>query len=370
MDSEIIGALIASMAVIISAIIGGWFAIKVKDIELKAKENKTGLLTSTTERKSSQWLWGIGGAVIGVVLVLIILVFTNSFSVFSSPKPIASVNEADTPSSTLAPLVTRKLSETNNVPIDTPTPIATNTYTPTPKSPTPINTPKPTNALPPAPTPTATIDADPTVYDNFDNLTFRGSFNTGRWEKEMPWGNGCSIRQQDGTIVFSSSGSSNGHLCILKANSVAVGMVKAMEADIYAEPSATGGYTIGNIQFGSLLNANEYWFAQCGIFQDENEGWFKASMNVDTSNSESGALYYDYSGIIQQGQWYKFRLEFHPNTMEVNCYLDDTLFASHVPKQANILKNSEIEQILVGHWGENTQATYYFDNVRIFSNIP
>lgn len=291
---------------------------------------------------------------------VLVRVVSQSIIVSSESKEVVDVIPTDTP--------TQEKSK-DDVPIDdvtdTPTPESTKTPTPTPEltdTPTPTDTPRPT------PVPTATIDADPTVYDNFNNPAFDGEFNTGRWEKEMPWGDDCSIKQQNGTVIFSSSGSSsNRPLCILKANSIADTELKAIEANIYAEPGTTGEYTIGNIQFGSSLNTNEYWFAQCGIFQDKNEGWINAAMNVDTSNSESGGLFYYYDGIIVQDQWYKFRLEFRPDTMEVNCYINDTLFASHLPEQADALRNSEIDRILVGHWGENTQATYRFDDVRIFT---
>ena len=219
--------------------------------------------------------------------------------------------------------------------------------------------------------PTATIDADPTVHDNFNNPAFDGSVNSGRWEQVVQDA-GCSIQQQDGKVIFSSIGSSNSPQCWLNASSALATEVGVLEAIVYAEPGATGNYNGGTILFGTGLSDEIFWFASCGIFQDPNGGRLVAGLNVSkiSISGEIGEPFFgDYEGITY-GQWYKFRIQLHPTTMEINCYLNDTLIASHIPEEAGILKNSEISRTVSGFWSHNTQATYYFDDVRIFSSTP
>ena len=252
-------------------------------------------------------------------------------------------------------------------PTDTPTPKPTDT----PEPPTSTPTPAPTNTPSPTPMPTATIDADPTVHDNFNNPAFDGSINSGRWE-QVAQDTGCSIQQQDGKVIFLSNGSSNSSGCWLDADSALATEVGALEAIVYTEPGATGNYSVGSVQFGTVLSSGTYWYATCGIFQNPNDGWLTAGLTVGTiSNSgEFGEEYRNEIEGIAYGQWHKFRIQLDPTTMDVSCYLNDALIASHIPEEAGALKNSEMGRSLNGFWSENTQTTYYFDDVRIFPSTP
>jgi len=68
MNPEIAGALVTAAATIFTSAISSWVAIKVKDMELRAK-NKIDKPVTQAERKVARWLWGVGGAVIGAALV-------------------------------------------------------------------------------------------------------------------------------------------------------------------------------------------------------------------------------------------------------------------------------------------------------------
>ncbi len=67
---------------------------------------------------------------------------------------------------------------------------------------TPSASPSPdedVTTLPATPVPTATIDSDPTVYDNFNNPAFDGSWNTELWSVERgSIGTSAQVIQQDG----------------------------------------------------------------------------------------------------------------------------------------------------------------------------
>lgn len=79
MQPEITGAIIGAIATIVAAIIGGWSAIRIKHLELKAK----GLLKESQSNNNSnpKFLWGIGGA---LILGGIVFIVFNSFGYFQS----------------------------------------------------------------------------------------------------------------------------------------------------------------------------------------------------------------------------------------------------------------------------------------------
>jgi trehalose/maltose transport system substrate-binding protein len=244
--------------------------------------------------------------------------------------------------------------------------------TPASKPPTPTTVPAET-ATPVSqadtPEPAAPTDAGPLVYDNFNNPAFDGSFNTELWEKETPWGPSCFIEQTEGTMGFRGDSGSNNPLCVLEAPLAPSDQAGTIEAKIFAEPGSTGHYNIGVIQFVSDLTDETVWFAQCGIFQDPANDWIGAVLNADVSNSEEGANSWYDGGDLAYGEWYTFRLEVHPTTLEVNCYLNDTLFATHIPEatRAETIRSKGIRNEVVGYWTSKTESTYYFDDVRVIA---
>lgn len=86
MDSGIAIALIAAVAQIFGAVIGAWGAIKAKEKDVQAKKEAG---KSVNENKSSFWLWGIGGAIIGAAVVLLILIVTRYLPIVPN-KPLVS----------------------------------------------------------------------------------------------------------------------------------------------------------------------------------------------------------------------------------------------------------------------------------------
>lgn len=83
MESQIT-EIIKVFATIAAPIITGWFTIKVKNMELKAKEAKTGEVLTLAEKKAASWSWGFIGVILGIVVTAIILLVFQS--VFSNQK--------------------------------------------------------------------------------------------------------------------------------------------------------------------------------------------------------------------------------------------------------------------------------------------
>ncbi len=307
--------------------------------------------------KSLPWL-SIGLGLVALVLagVIVYLLGRDGGQVNAEATVLPAETSAGLTAAVVAlePTATPKPhTPTSRPPTDTPT----LQPTVTPKPPTDTPTPRPT------PTPTATIDADPMVYDNFNNPAFDGSLNTGRWERKIPWGEGCTVEQHDGVMVYQSSGISNSPLCILSTPLVPATETGVVEGKIYAETWGTGNYNIGVVQFVSPISDDSFWIAQCGIFRVPADNWLVAGLNVDPYEGEGTNKHYE-GGSLDAGQWYKFRIELDPFTTEVKCYLNDALIASHVPQQAEAIRAKGIFRELVGYWEENTETTYYFDDVR------
>ena len=100
MDPVIISAIIAAVSAIISALISGVVAIKVKEIEIKAKDKNVGAENklSKSDKKSAFWKWGLIGAFIGVAITLIAL---KSIDLFPTPETITSLTPDVLQSNTL-----------------------------------------------------------------------------------------------------------------------------------------------------------------------------------------------------------------------------------------------------------------------------
>lgn len=82
MQPEIAGAIIGGAATVIAAIIGGWVAIEIKHLELKAK----GLATDS--QSSNNRLWGITGALIlGGIVFISLTAFGYFPSIFQPSRP-------------------------------------------------------------------------------------------------------------------------------------------------------------------------------------------------------------------------------------------------------------------------------------------
>lgn len=89
MDSEIIGSVISAFAVIIGAFITGRVAIIVKEKELDAQQYKTGKMVTQSEKDAARWLWGLLGAIVGILVtssVLWLVGFPKSIEQSSTEK--------------------------------------------------------------------------------------------------------------------------------------------------------------------------------------------------------------------------------------------------------------------------------------------
>ncbi|TEU14548.1 MAG: hypothetical protein E3J21_15510, partial [Anaerolineales bacterium] len=125
----------------------------------------------------------------------------------------------------------------------------------------------PTPTLRPTPTPTATIDADTTVYDNFNNPAFDGGINTGLWEAQpSPPGR---IGQQNGVMVLThwpSLGDEAAHIIPIRSRSLKLDQLEFVEAKLLLSSEAVEG-EYGDVALGLEpdLSDGRYLRIECSV---------------------------------------------------------------------------------------------------------
>jgi len=307
MDSEIIGALITSITTIVAAIIGGFVAVKVKNMDLRAKETKTGKTIANAEKKTSRWLWGIGGALIGFFLVSAVMIANqNTFSASTSLTPTAVVEKVNTPSSTPA----------------------TTSY----------------------------------FSDDFNSGTDFAKDYWGKSENED-----CSIRLQNKQVQFNSTGiNTSNPVCLISAEEVLFKNVGSMEASFSTASGGMGDYSIGIIEFskGTFEDGSQNWIIQCGMLQIPNDNQTALFFNVHSTYPQGDPEVYK-TIPASTGHWYKMELEIIPETNKIICSADGKVIGTYEGSNLVELHQENIDRKLLGYWSPHSQALFYADDVKL-----
>jgi hypothetical protein len=249
------------------------------------------------------------------------MVVEESISTESRPQP-DSAKLPVTPTGTLMP----------ELPSDTPTPI-------------PTNTPKPTNI----PMPTATIDADPTVYDNFNNTVFDGKWHEGLWRYASDSGD-TLVTQQEGILKISRQSSGGGGLTAYKV--YRIDEAKFVEAKLKLDENFQA--SLGDVGVG-LLGDHDWWL-KCSIYswQGNSTAEVHCSGEKDYTSDAVG---------VQYNSWYTIRLEINPDLSTISFFLDDKQFDSYTLPNSDIIKQFGVE---LSVWSANGGiVTGYIDNVKV-----
>ena len=64
------------------------------------------------------------------------------------------------------------------------------------------------------------------------------------------------------------------------------------------------------------------------------------------------------------GSWHTMRIEVDPSTVELNFYIDGKFVGSHIPSDADVLKNARFS-FKIGTWSPYDFVEGYVDDVRI-----
>jgi tetratricopeptide (TPR) repeat protein len=225
----------------------------------------------------------------------------------------------------------------------------------------PTSTPTPTRTLRPTPTPSATIDADPTVYDNFNNPANDGSFNQSQWTYWSDPPN--QIAQQDGILRVTQEREKPGQgtrLVARKYNYATLNTSTFFEARLMLSPDKHAGNVQLHLNNDADLPVGETWFSECNI---DGSGWANCFDTAWSLQEEQNYNFYDVGGkSVGYGTWHTFRIEVDPASMTFTYYIDGQMTGSHVPVDAEEIKKAKFTLAIGVYGGE---VTGYIDDVRI-----
>lgn len=249
-----------------------------------------------------------------------------------------------------APTDTPPILVITGTPTSEPTETATPEPTVTPTSP-PISTPSPT------PEPTATIDADPTVYDNFNNPAYNGSFNRNQWiifNDEMG-----QVTQQHGVlrVLYESARQQNG-VGLRAANYAgSIQVPTFFEAKLRMEEPRQEGWVY--LFVGLDLSTSD--FSDCTLaYGDSLNGWIGCGyVYQDDSSFRPDGWEADY------GIWHTVRIEIDPDTMTFTYYINGLLFGSYTSPHAEVLRDAMFNLDIGVHAPSGRPLVGYIDDVRI-----
>lgn len=303
-------------------------------------------------KKAVPWLW------IGLGVVALILVGGTAYMLgggggnVNTEATVAAALTASKQEEGSAVQSTKTLPERSK-PETTPQPAA--------NTPVPVltNTPKPTNTPRPTPTPTATIDADPAVYDNFNNSANEGSYNKGRWDVYNPLGT-CKVAQSEGILTVSAITSQIEEGCILNGPRDILGnRLNLFEAKMKTSDSK-GDVAITQLVLTSDGFSGGGW-ASCGLWAYP--GGINAFFSITKQGGQTEEFHKENS--TQSSSWHTMRYEIDPNDMTFSCFVDDKLVGSTIPADAEKLKAAVISRYIQIYLSSNSSVTALIDDVRV-----
>ena len=266
-------------------------------------------------------------------------------------------------------VVATKIVEVTVTPQPTSTPGPTHTPTRTPEP-----TYTPTRTPGPSPLATATIDATPGVYDNFDDPSNDGSFDKSQW---ILWTNSPNqVVQQDGVLMvradIETETSGQAKLGARQYEGVTLSTLTANAPTfIEAKLMLSSDEHAGNVQLGlsAYLEESCFWFSECNIMDYGDDSVWASCFDTRWPWQEG----YQYSAeeeSVNLGTWHKFRMEVDPSSMTFTYYIDDQMVGSHVPSDADKLREAQFT-VTTGVWGGSSgEVTGYIDDVRIGQITP
>lgn len=327
---------------------------------------------STPVTHSNNRKWFIVGAI-----VIIALVFIGYFALNSGPEPqpVESANKTSTeqpvPAANTPGPTSTKNSQTvsSGAKFETETPAGQTNPATNPPTPTPTENSQPQAKNTPAPT--ATINADATLYDNFDDPTYDGTVNTRLWRTGTDTSLACNMRQENGLLITTNELVDEEIVCSREIPQVGPGKeLGALSARMKIADNHNGYVTSVLKQFTSFIataTKHEYYEIRCGI---DNIGPGVPGPVVgftiyDTRRSGDTRPYFA-TYPIEYDRWYDVRLEVDPQTMTFSCLVDGEEIASYSPTNVEELRNAVFGwRGLLEARHPGAVATTYIDDVRL-----
>lgn len=196
------------------------------------------------------------------------------------------------------------------------------------------------------------------IYDNFNDSTYDGNFNTTLWRAYTTNGN---IEQKNGMLGLSGETG----LDARKFDFAKISQPSFFQAKIMFDLGQYGGSPGNNIhlKLTATTEQGEYiWFTECNIhhvsdLQAESDCW--------SADKQYQPVYGSKKTLVDFRTWHIVRIEVHPSTMTFSYYLDGKDIGSQIPTDANLLKNAHFT-LNIGIAGLDTE-TGFFDDVQFGS---
>jgi len=195
-----------------------------------------------------------------------------------------------------------------------------------------------------------TIVSDPLMYDDFNNSTFDGRFNTALWEAEISAG---QIIQENGSLNFELS-NYEGDIGLRSIRADKPASPIFIESKMMMDPASRKGSAL-YIAFDTPEGGS-----QCVIYTDLN--------NPDSQRVYCQSVYFEivqssYDVKVTPGIWHILRIELYPDTMIFNYLLDGKKVGSYVPRDPDKLKNLDFSFVVNVNAGTdaNRSVTGYVD---------
>lgn len=206
-----------------------------------------------------------------------------------------------------------------------------------------------------SPLPTATIDPDPMVYDNFNNPAFDGNFNTGLWKNIDT--NNTKVKQQNGVLIISREADSLGLLNTINPLKWKLDQIGNLETTMMLDRDIEG-IEGGNVHtvFGYWADG-QWWGAVISIYGKKGDSTAWAVFDTSDYNGNSTSVPFN--------TWITVRFETDPNTATISAFADGHKIDEYTPSDPEAFKQREFE-VIVGVWSfGGGLVTGSIDNVRI-----
>ena len=320
-----------------------------------------------TKMSSHRLFFGFSGIAL-IAIVTIILLMETQFSrkslvfslipiktqTFSATRSL--IHQPDNKTTALPfPSMTFSSTSTNQH----ATPTISSTRTPISQQPTKTIT---TSTVIFSPTPTQ--NANPLLYDDFNNTDYDYSYNHLLWSQAGD--NLLDVMQNSGTLQISDNGTKGGEyvLQLKEPTTRKIEQIQFLEAQIKLN-SYKGTYLeFAKIQISANVNGHSWW-TQCRMQANNGYGIFLCDVYTVVDNIFNQE-YATEAIDISLNNWYTTRIEINPQTMELRYYLNNSHIGTYIPKDSTQLLTSYfVTQIGVWSDGQNTSFSCSFDNVQI-----
>ncbi len=197
--------------------------------------------------------------------------------------------------------------------------------------------------------------APPSVYDNFQDPAYDGSYNKSQWSTHSSTAN---VSQQNGVVALTAD--TAGEVTDLYARKYVITLQSSMffEADLKLDSNRNGGAVLMGPCCADPVDTN------CGLYPLDSmhqraDCWINKKSSRFATFPQEGLM-------VTPGSWHTFRIEFDRAGKTLTLFIDGQKVGSDAVSDVDLQGERSTFMLRVHKWDESpTAVTGYFDNVRI-----